>query len=90
MPEASISRLVATTAARLGSVAEARLLLAHVLGVETAALLLAAPPDEEAAARLEAALVRRDYFIAHNPAAGTVWIFRDRATGGWFLQGVYG
>ena len=60
MPEASISRLVATTAARLGSVAEARLLLAHVLGVETAALLLAAPPDEEAAARLEAALVRRE------------------------------
>ena len=40
--------------------AEARLLLAHVLGVETAALLLAAPPDEEAAARLEAALVRRE------------------------------
>jgi len=36
------------------------------------------------------ALVQRDYFVAHNPAAGTVWVFRDRATGGWFLQGVYG
>lgn len=47
--------------------------------------------DEEEGAHSEASgLVRRDYFIAHNPAAGTVWIFRDRATGGWFLQGVYG
>lgn len=35
-------------------------------------------------------LTRRDYFLAHNAAAGNVWVFRDRATGGWFLQGVYG
>ena len=35
-------------------------------------------------------LARRDYFLAHNAAAGSVWVFRDRATGGWFLQGVYG
>ena len=41
--------------------------------------------DEEGAG-----LARRDYFVAHNAVAGWVWIFRDRATGGWFLQGVYG
>lgn len=35
-------------------------------------------------------LARRDYFVAHNAVAGWVWIFRDRATGAWFLQGVYG
>lgn len=35
-------------------------------------------------------LARRDYFVAHNGVAGHVWVFRDRATGGWFLQGVYG
>ena len=35
-------------------------------------------------------LVRRDYFLAHNAAAGSVWIFRDRVSGAWFLQGVYG
>ncbi|WP_312306713.1 DNA polymerase Y family protein [Pulveribacter sp.] len=34
-------------------------------------------------------LVRRDYFVAHNDAAGWVWIYRDRASGGWFLHGVY-
>lgn len=34
-------------------------------------------------------LVRRDYFVAHNDAAGSVWIFRERASGAWFLQGVY-
>src|SRR5690606_31661938 len=26
-------------------------------------------------------LVRRDYFVAHNDAAGWVWIYRDRASG---------
>lgn len=35
-------------------------------------------------------LARRDYFVACNAAAGHVWIFRDRASGAWFLQGVYG
>lgn len=35
-------------------------------------------------------LVRRDYFVAHGAAAGRVWIFRDRASGAWFLHGVYG
>lgn len=35
-------------------------------------------------------LARRDYFVAHNTAAGNVWVFRDRASGAWFLQGVYG
>ena len=35
-------------------------------------------------------LVRRDYFLAHSAAAGNVWIFRDRVSGAWFLQGVYG
>lgn len=29
----------------------------------------------------------RDYFIAQSPAAGLVWVFRERAE--WFLQGIY-
>lgn len=32
----------------------------------------------------------RDYFVAHNEAAGWVWVFRDQPTGRWFLHGVYG
>ena len=32
----------------------------------------------------------RDYFVAHNDAAGWVWVFRDQPTGRWFLHGVYG
>ncbi len=44
------------------------------------------PPGEAGG---EQGLARRDYFVAHNAAAGWVWIFRDRASGGWFLQGVY-
>lgn len=59
MPERSISALVAATASRLGSVAEARLLLAHALGVEPTRLVLAPPPDADALARLEAAVARR-------------------------------
>lgn len=55
-----ISRVVAATAARLGSVAEARLLLCHVLGVEPSALMLAPPLSGEASSRLEEMLRRRE------------------------------
>ena len=55
-----ISRVVAATAARLGSVAEARLLLCHVLGVEPSALVLAPPLSGEASSRLEEMLRRRE------------------------------
>jgi protein ImuB len=35
--------------------------------------------------------VRRDYYVARNPAGVRVWIFRERGTrGGWFLHGVFG
>ena len=43
----------------------------------------------EAPGEAEEGLAQRDYFVAHGPEAGWVWVFRDRATGGWFLQGVY-
>ncbi len=58
-------------------------------------LALLAGPERVEAGWWEAAgedgqgLALRDYFVAHNAAAGWVWIFRDRATGGWFLHGVY-
>lgn len=58
MPEA-ISALLARTARRLGSPAEARVLLAHVLGVEPRALLLADPPSAEALDAFEALVDRR-------------------------------
>ena len=35
--------------------------------------------------------VRRDYYVARNPAGLRLWIFRERrAEGGWFLHGVFG
>ncbi len=35
--------------------------------------------------------VRRDYYVARNPAGVRLWIFRERGTrGGWFLHGVFG
>jgi protein ImuB len=35
--------------------------------------------------------VRRDYYVARNPAGVRLWIFRERrAQGRWFLHGVFG
>jgi protein ImuB len=35
--------------------------------------------------------VRRDYYVARNPAGVRLWIFRERrAAGDWFLHGVFG
>jgi protein ImuB len=35
--------------------------------------------------------VRRDYYVARNPAGVRLWIFRERgARAGWFLHGVFG
>jgi protein ImuB len=35
--------------------------------------------------------VRRDYYVARNPAGVRLWIFRERSgRGGWFLHGVFG
>lgn len=35
-------------------------------------------------------VIKRDYFVAHNAAAGWVWVFRDNATRSWYLHGMYG
>ena len=52
-------------------------------------------PDDDAPAAPAAA---RDYYIAQNPAAELLWIYRERATSAqqgasnqprWFLQGLY-
>lgn len=42
-------------------------------------------------AQAAATLALRDYFVAHNAAAGLVWVFRERLGTGvrWFLQGIY-
>jgi protein ImuB len=35
--------------------------------------------------------VRRDYYVARNPAGVWFWVFRDREPSGrWFLHGVFG
>jgi protein ImuB len=35
--------------------------------------------------------VRRDYYVARNPAGVRFWVFRDREPSGrWFLHGVFG
>ena len=33
--------------------------------------------------------VARDYYRAHNPAGQELWVYRDRRSGQWFLQGVF-
>ncbi|QNP48884.1 DNA polymerase Y subunit UmuC family protein [Diaphorobacter aerolatus] len=33
---------------------------------------------------------KREYFVAHNAAAGWVWIFRETSTLDWYLHGFYG
>ncbi|EGI77368.1 hypothetical protein HGR_06186, partial [Hylemonella gracilis ATCC 19624] len=37
-------------------------------------------------------LALRDYYVAHSPGAGLLWVYRRRSAGepAWFLQGVYG
>ncbi|MFT3877922.1 MAG: peptide chain release factor N(5)-glutamine methyltransferase [Propioniciclava sp.] len=59
MPE-SVTAVIARAGARLGRPHEARLLLAHVLGVAPSGLLLAGPPSPEALDRLDALLARRE------------------------------
>ena len=35
--------------------------------------------------------IRRDYYVARNPAGVRLWVFRDRQSAGrWFLHGVFG
>jgi protein ImuB len=35
--------------------------------------------------------VKRDYYVARNPAGVRLWIYRERAAGGgWFLHGIFG
>jgi protein ImuB len=56
-------------------------------------LTLLAGPERIETGWWDAGEVRRDYFIAEDPSAGWVWIFRtltDSDTSGWFLQGVFG
>jgi protein ImuB len=33
--------------------------------------------------------VQRDYYRAINPAGRKCWIYRDRQSGNWFLQGFF-
>lgn len=58
MPE-PVSAIAARAGARLGRPHEARLLLAHALGVTPSALLLAGPPSDAALAAFDALLTRR-------------------------------
>jgi protein ImuB len=34
--------------------------------------------------------IARDYFIAHDRHGRRLWVYRDLASGGWFLQGMFG
>ncbi len=33
---------------------------------------------------------RRDYYIARHAAGTLLWVFRERLSGRWFLQGFFG
>lgn len=33
--------------------------------------------------------VTRDYYVAEGGAGARLWVYRERATGGWFLQGLW-
>jgi protein ImuB len=32
----------------------------------------------------------RDYFVAEDREGGRLWVYRERRSGGWFLQGIFG
>ena len=34
--------------------------------------------------------ITRDYYLARNPAGLSLWTFRDRRGGGWYLHGYFG
>lgn len=69
----SISAVVAVAARRLGSQAEARTLVAHVLGVDLGRLLLADPPDAAASARLDGLVARRLTGVPLQHLTGEAW-----------------
>jgi protein ImuB len=59
-------------------------------------LSLLAGPQRLEADWLEGAPALRDYFVAHSPQAGLVWVYRERPTHthpdtalGWYLHGVF-
>lgn len=54
-----------------------------------------APEQMQAKLSSSLPLAVRDYFVAHNDAAGLVWVYRERLSSRgqqalWFLQGLYG
>ncbi|WP_395667357.1 Y-family DNA polymerase [Rhodoferax sp.] len=59
-------------------------------------LALLAGPQRLEADWLEGAPALRDYFVAHSPQAGLVWVYRERPTHthpdtalGWYLHGMF-
>ncbi|MPN05480.1 hypothetical protein SDC9_152731 [bioreactor metagenome] len=50
----------------------------------------ASPREDAIGLQAAPGLSKREYFVAHNAAAGWVWIFRDNDTRDWFLHGFYG
>jgi protein ImuB len=55
------------------------------------ALAIEAGPERIESGWWDGGDVRRDYYVARNPAGVRLWIFRERrAGGGWFLHGVFG
>ena len=56
-------------------------------------------PDQQHSGGLDGyyGMTLRDYFIAHSPQAGLVWVYRERPAPGaapagefrWYLQGLY-
>ena len=50
----------------------------------------AASRDDAVGPQVAPGLSKREYFVAHNTAAGWVWIFRENDTHDWYLHGFYG
>jgi protein ImuB len=54
------------------------------------ALALLAGPERIESGWWDSDDIKRDYFVAQTPDHATLWIYRERRVGGWYLHGIFG